>query len=75
MYPNFSKKFLITGTNEAEIRSFFTKELIQFFENKQIYHLESNGEALLIFDKIKLARTDETIALINYSKALAGLLT
>ncbi len=75
MYPNFSKKFLITGTNEAEIRSFFTKELIHFFENKQIYHLESNGEALLIFDKIKLARTDETIALINYSKALAGLLT
>ena len=75
MYPNFSKKFLITGTNEDEIRSFFTKELIHFFENKQIYHLESNGEALLIFDKIKLARTDETIALINYSKALAGLLT
>ncbi|MGB0779801.1 MAG: SulP family inorganic anion transporter [Flavobacteriaceae bacterium] len=75
MYPNFSKKFLITGTNEAEIRSFFTKELIHFFENKQIYHLESNGEALLIFDKIKLARTDETITLINYSKALAGLLT
>lgn len=75
MYPNFSKKFLITGTNEAEIRSFFTKELIHFFETKQIYHLESNGEALLIFDKIKLARTDETIALINYSKALAGLLT
>jgi MFS superfamily sulfate permease-like transporter len=75
MYPDFSKKFLITGTNEAEIRSFFTKELIHFFENKQIYHLESNGEALLIFDKIKLARTDETIALINYSKALAGLLT
>ena len=75
MYPNFSKKFLITGTNEAEIRSFFTKELINFFENKQIYHLESNGEALLVFDKIKLARTDETIALINYSKALAGLLT
>ena len=75
MYPNFSKKFLITGTNEAEIRSFFTKELIHFFENKQIYHLESNGEALLIFDKIKIARTDETIALINYSKALSGLLT
>ena len=75
IYPNFSKKFLITGTNEAEIRSFFSKELIHFFENKQIYHLESNGEALLIFNKIKLARTDETIALINYSKALAGLLT
>ena len=74
MYPNFSKKFLVTGNDEQKIRSFFNDGLIDFFENKQIYHLESNGEALIIFDKIKLARTDETIALINYSKELAKLL-
>jgi len=64
MYPNFSKKFLLKGENESEIRSFFTDEIIQFFENHQIYHLESNGESLVIFDKIKLARTDETIAFL-----------
>ena len=74
MYPNFSKKFLIMGNNEPEIRSFFTDDIIRFFENHQIYHLESNGEALVIFDKIKLARTDETIAFIDYGKALATLL-
>jgi MFS superfamily sulfate permease-like transporter len=74
MYPNFSKKFLIMGNEEAEIRSFFTAEIIQFFENHQIYHLESNGEALVIFDKVKLARTDETMAFIDYGKELATLL-
>ena len=74
MYPDFSKRFLITGKDEAEIRSFFTDELIRFFENRQIYHIESNGEALILFDKIKLARTDETIALIDYTKELARLL-
>lgn len=74
MYPNFSKKFLLLGNQESEIRSFFTDEIIRFFEDHQIYHLESNGEALLIFDKIKLARTDETIAFIEYGKDLAGLL-
>ena len=74
MYPDFSKKFLITGRNEAEIRSFFTVDMIRFFESQQIYHIESNGEAIVLFDKIKLARTDETIALINYGKALAKLL-
>lgn len=74
MYPNFSKKFLIMGNNEAEIREFFTENMIRFFEEHQIYHLESNGEALVIFDKIKLARTDETIAFIEYGKELAGLL-
>lgn len=71
MYSDFSKKFLIMGNNEEKIRSFFTNDIIRFFENHQIYHLESNGEALLIFDKVKLARTDETIALINYGDELA----
>jgi MFS superfamily sulfate permease-like transporter len=74
MYPDFSKKFLIMGNEESEIRSFFSDDIVRFFENHQIYHLESNGEALIIFDKIKLARTDETVAFINYGKELATLL-
>jgi hypothetical protein len=74
MYPDFSNKFLLMGNDEEKIRSFFTDEIIRFFENQQIYHIESNGEALIIFDKIKLARTDETIAFIDYGKALATVL-
>ena len=74
MYPDFSKRFLITGKNESEIRSFFTAEMIRFFESRQIYHIESNGEAIILFDKIKLARTDETIAFIDYGKELVKLL-
>ena len=74
MYPDFSKKFLLMGPDEDEIRSFFTDEIIQFFENHQIYHIESNGESMVIFDKIKLARTDETISFIDYGKELASLL-
>ena len=74
MYPEFSKKFLLLGNNESEIRSFFTDEVINFLENHQIYHIESNGEALFIFNKIKLARTDETIEFIAYAKELASLL-
>ncbi len=74
MYADFSNKFLITGKEEAEIRSFFTDERIRFFETNPIYHIESNGEAIMIFDKIKLARTDETLSLIDYSKKLAALL-
>ena len=74
MYPDFSNKFLLMGNNEEEIRSFFTDEIIRFFENHQIYHIESNGESMVIFDKIKLARTDETISFIDYGKELASLL-
>lgn len=74
MYSDFSKKFLVLGNNEKRIRSFFTDKFVRFMEDHHIYHLESNGEALLIFDKVKLARTDETIALINYGEQLARLL-
>ncbi|MGB1169121.1 MAG: SulP family inorganic anion transporter [Flavobacteriaceae bacterium] len=74
MYPDFSNKFLLMGNNEEEIRSFFTDEIIRFFENHQIYHIESNGESMVIFDKIKLARTDETISFIDYGKELVSLL-
>ncbi|MGK0388838.1 MAG: MFS superfamily sulfate permease-like transporter [Maribacter sp.] len=74
MYSDFSNKFLLMGNNEEKIRSFFTDEIIRFFEDNQIYHIESNGEALLIFDKIKLARTDETMAFVEYGEKLATLL-
>ncbi len=74
MYPDFSSKFLLMGNNESEIRSFFTDDIIRFFEENQIYHLESNGESIIIFDKIKLARTDETVAFIEYGRKLALLL-
>lgn len=36
--------------------------------------ISGEGETLLIFDKIKLARTDETIAFIDYGERLAALL-
>jgi len=74
MYSDFSKKFLIMGNDEQKIRDFFSDEIIRFFENQQLYHLESNGESLLIFDKVKLARTDETIAFVDYGEELANLL-
>ena len=74
MFPDFSKKFLLMGKNEKEIRSFFNKNIIHFFETRQVFHIESNGEALLIFDKFKLARTDETIKFIEFANQLAALI-
>ena len=74
MFPDFSSKFLLMGKNEDAIKDFFNKEIIQFFEQQQIYHIESNGEALLIFNKFKLARTDETIKLIDFAKKLGALI-
>lgn len=74
MYTDFSKKFLLMGNNEKAIKDFFSKEIVDFFETRQVFHIESNGEALLIFDKFKVARTDETIKFIEFANELAALI-
>lgn len=75
MYTKFSNKFLLMGDNEALIRAFFTPKLITFFEEESIFHVESNGKNLLIFSKIKLARTDETQKLLAFGERLIEELT
>ena len=74
MFPDFSKKFLLMGTHEQNIRDFFTQDIVYFLESRPVFHIESNGEALLIFDKFKLARTDETIRMIEFANQLAKLI-
>lgn len=74
MFPTFSKKYLLMGSNEEKIRGFFNKDIVSYLEKRQIFHIESNGNALLIFGKFKLARTDETIKFIDFGKQLARLI-
>ncbi len=70
LYTDFSKKILLMGENEAEIRKFFTPRIIRFFESEPVQHIECNGEALLIFNKLKPARTDETLKILEFAKRL-----
>jgi len=74
LYPGFSKNILLMGEDEESIRAFFTPELIEFFESEKVQHIECNGEALLIFVKMKLARIDETEEVIDFSKRLTKII-
>ncbi len=69
-FPRFSGKFLLSGENEEEIKSFFTKKLIGFLEQNEIHHIESNGEALMIFKYLHIARTDEVANMLNFALEL-----
>ena len=66
LFPNFSDQFLLEGPNEDEIREFFTKDLITFLEQNEIYHVESNGEALLIFRRLRVAKSEEIFKLLEF---------
>lgn len=70
LFTNFSDKFLLKGEDEDAIRDFFSPELIRFLEQESIYHIESNGEALLIFQYLRLARTEETTKMVDFSERL-----
>ncbi len=63
---DFSNKFLLSGENESEIREFFTEDLIQFLEDNEIHHIESNGEALMIFKYLHIAKTDEVQNMLTF---------
>jgi MFS superfamily sulfate permease-like transporter len=57
--PEFSKKFYIKGEDNLSIQKLITPELARLFLNNPNFHVESNGYALLIFTKERLAGTNE----------------
>lgn len=71
---DFSKHFYLLGEDEEKIKAFFTTEITQFFESNPYYHVESNGNCLLIFGKERLASIKEIKALLDFGKRLQGVL-
>ncbi len=69
-YAGFSGKFHLSGEDENAIRAFFTDDLIHYLEENEIHHIESNGEALMIFKYIHIARTDEVRNMLDFSSNL-----
>jgi len=66
----FSNRYLLKGPDEDEIRNFFSQDLIDFFNKGDIYHLESKGDALLVFRNMRLATPVEIGKMVRFSKYL-----
>ena len=69
-YPRFSSKFVLQGDNPEAIEAFLTPELISFLEHEDIYHIESNGEALLVFRSLRVARSKDIEQMVRFSEHL-----
>ncbi|WP_242158013.1 SulP family inorganic anion transporter [Aestuariivivens sediminis] len=69
-HADFSKRFYVLGDNEDAIRRFFQDDLIRFFESNPYYHIESNGNSILVFAKERLASIKEIKALLDFGKRL-----
>jgi carbonic anhydrase len=74
-HQDFSKRFHLVGEHIEAIKTFFTNELIHFFESNPYYHIESNGNSLLIFSTQRLASTKEIKALLDFGKRLKDVIS
>lgn len=74
MHPDFSRRFNIKGNDQKGIRHFFDRSLIDFLEENKAFHIESNGQALLIFEKERLGTISEIKQLVSFANRLAAML-
>lgn len=73
-YPVFSNKIRLTGEDEEGIRKLFSPEFIRFLESEEVYHIECNGEALIIFKSLRVAKTGEIKNMVRFSEELVRFL-
>ena len=69
-HEDFSNRFYLLGEDEQSIKQFFSDDITHFFESNPYYHVESNGEALLVFNKERLSSIKEIKALYDFGKRL-----
>ena len=70
LFPKISKKFLLMGDDEKAIKELFSADLIKCLEKQRIHHIESNGEALMIFKYLHIAPTEENENMLRLSEEL-----
>lgn len=71
--PQFSKKYILRGSDEAAIRSLFTPALIQFLEQQQgPLSLDAFGDTLFVHRARKVAKPGEIEAFIAEGKQILG---
>ncbi|WP_340064075.1 SulP family inorganic anion transporter [Ascidiimonas aurantiaca] len=73
-YPDFSSRFYLYSETPENVKSFFTNQLILFFESNPYYHIESNGKGFLVKGKERLFGTREIKNLIDFGIRLHALI-
>jgi len=73
-HREFSQRFRLKGEKRFSLRRFFDDSVIHFFETNPLYHIESNGHQLLIFEKDRLATVSEYKIMVNFATRFAELL-
>lgn len=76
LYQKFSRDFVVKVEDPDAMKAFVSGKFKRLIKNsKVIHHLESNGEAVLLFtDNLKLARTEEYMEIAEFAAQLHELI-
>lgn len=72
--PDISNTFIVRGLRGANLQSIFSEELLELLHSRPVYHLECNGNALLLFKYDRLAGPGEIEEMLDFSKEMVELL-
>lgn len=70
LFPSFSKKFILEGPDESALRKLFQPEPITFLESAEVYHVECNGDSILIFRRLRPANEREIEEMHDFTHRL-----
>lgn len=73
-YPEFSKLFVLQGSNETAIRSFFTADLARFFESKKGHCVEAQAGCMLFYKSGKRRKPDQLKDLLAEGYEVFGMI-
>lgn len=67
-HPEFSKRYLLKGEDKDAIRAYFHAGLLDYLEDHQGYHIESNKKGLLFYVDKKVLPFDQVQQLIKFTE-------
>jgi hypothetical protein len=72
-FPEFSKRYLLRGQNEAAITVFFNDSAARFFEARRNIRIEAGGTRFIMYGPAKKADPEKLRELINEGAAVLEL--
>ena len=75
LYHDFSSEYTVKVNNQSEMKNFMNDELKQLILAMDLHHLESNGEAILIFtNDLRFAPIREMSQIVQFKEALKSII-
>lgn len=72
--PDICKDFEIKAPRNQDLKPFFTDTLLEFLRTHELYHLESKGDAIMVFKYDRLAGAIEVFNMIQFGYEFEALL-